>query len=80
MMCWVPEVTEIDQPDKDTDNRDDLGKHVTEVVKLPLEWSFFADLRRNRFVNVANSCTIPSERDNCTRCSIYNAGTLREGS
>lgn len=44
VMCGIPEVTNVDEPDEDTNDRDDFGEHVTKVVEFTLERSLFTDL------------------------------------
>ena len=34
-------MTDVDEPDEDANNSDDLSEHVTEIIKFPLQRSFF---------------------------------------
>lgn len=75
-MRRVPEMTEVDQPDKNTNDGDNLGQHVTEVVKFPLQRRLLADLRGNRLVNVTDCGGFPSKDHNGSRASVHDGSTL----
>lgn len=76
MMRWIPEVTEVHNPNENTDHRDDLGKHVTKVIEFALKRRLFGDLRRDRLVNITNCSTLTSENDDSFSVAIDNAGAL----
>ena len=76
MMCGVSEVTDVDEPYENANNGDNLGKHVTKVVEFALEWSLFADLRRDGFVNVSNSSSLTSVDNDCSCASVNHCSTL----
>lgn len=78
MVGRVPEMPDVDEPDEDADNGDDLREHITEVVKLAFEWRFLADLRADRLVNVTNRGAFSGEYDNCPGVSVDNGRTLRD--
>lgn len=76
MVCRIPEVADVHEPDEDTNNGDDLRKHVAEVVQLALERRLLAYLSRNRLVDITNGGTLPSEDNNRMSAAVDNAGTL----
>ena len=76
MVRGVPEVPDVHEPDQDTDDSDDLRKHVAKVVKLALQRSLLADLRRNRLVNIANGSLLASKDDDSSAFAIYDRGAL----
>lgn len=41
MVRGVPEMTNVHEPDKDTNNCDDFSQHVSEIIKLPLQGRLF---------------------------------------
>jgi hypothetical protein len=41
----VVEVAEVDDPDKDANDGDNLGKLLAKVIDFLLEWRLLADLR-----------------------------------
>ena len=77
MMCGVPEVTDVDKPYEDTNDGDDLGEHLTEIVELTLQRRFLANLRRDGLVDITNSSLLASERDDGNTLPVDNGGTLR---
>ena len=77
MVRRVPKVTDIDQPDKDADDSDDLGKHLAEVVELTLQGRLLANLRRDGLVYIANSGLLAGEYDNSCALPIDNGSTLQ---
>ena len=50
----VGKVAEVDDPDEDADDGNDLGQLLAKVVDLLLQRRFFADLGADRGVNVAD--------------------------
>jgi hypothetical protein len=72
----IPEVSEIDEPHEDADDRDDLGEHVSEVIKLAFQRSLFADLRRNGLVNVADGRVLTGKNNDSARVPIHNCCAL----
>lgn len=75
-MGRVPEVSDVHEPDQDTDNRDDLGEHVAKVVELTLEWCLFTNLGGDGLVNITNGCLLAGEHDDGECFAINYAGTL----
>lgn len=75
-MSGVPEVANVDKPDEDADNTDDLGEHAAKVIQLALEWGLLGNLTGDGFVNVANGSLLTSEDDNCLGSSINDSGAL----
>ena len=73
---WIPEVTEVYEPNKDTDDGNDLGEHVTKIIKFPFERRFFANLRRDGFVYMADGCLLPSENDHGFRPAVNDCCAL----
>ena len=57
-VSWIPEVPEIDDPDKDTNDGDNFSEHVTKVVQLAFKRSLLVYLRCDRLVNIANGCLL----------------------
>ena len=53
-MARVGKVAEVDDPDEDADDGNDLGQLLAKVVDLLLQRCLFADLRADRGVNVAD--------------------------
>jgi len=75
-MCGIPEVSNVDEPHEDADDRDDLCEHVTEVVQLTLQGGLFANLRRNGLVNVADGRILTCEDGDRARAPIDDGCTL----
>ena len=75
-MRRVPEVTYVDEPDEDADDCDHLGEHLTKIVELALQRCLFANLRRDGFVDVANSGLLASEDNDGRTFPIYYSGAL----
>ena len=44
-MGWIPEVLEVNDPDKDANNAYDLGEHITKIIQLAFEGCFLVDPR-----------------------------------
>ena len=70
-------MTDVDEPDENTDNSDDLGEHFTEVVELALQGRLFADLGGDRFVNVSDGGALAGEDDNSACVAVYDARALK---
>lgn len=75
-MRWVPEVANVDKPNQNANNGNNLCQHVTEIVQLALKGSLLADLRRNGLVNVTNGSFLASEDDDSLCISVDDSGTL----
>lgn len=60
-MSLIAEVSDIDEPDKDTDNHDNLRQNVAEIVQLLLQRRRLRDLRRDAGMNIPNSRRIPRQ-------------------
>jgi hypothetical protein len=54
LVSRIPEVANVDDPDENADDGDDLGECVTKVVELTLQRRLLADLRADALVDVAN--------------------------
>jgi hypothetical protein len=72
----IPEVAEVDQPDEDTDNRDDLGEHISKVIQLAFKRRFFRDLGGDGLMDVANSSAGTRKDDDSLGGSIDDRGSL----
>jgi len=77
MMGRVPEVADVHEPNKDTNETNDLCEHVSEVIKFPFQRSLLWDLRSDRLVDVTNSSLLTSKNNNCFGVSIDNGCALR---
>ena len=60
MVCRVPEMMEVDGPDKYTDDGDNLGEHVAKIIQFALQGCLLGDLRGNGFVYISNRRLLPS--------------------
>ena len=69
-------MTDVDEPDENTDNSDDLGEHLAEIVELTLQGRLLANLRRNGLVNIANSGLLAGEYNNSCALPIDDGNTL----
>lgn len=76
MMRGIPEIAEVDEPDKDADDGNDFGEHVTKVVQFLLERRLLFNLLRDRLMNVAYRSLGSSIDDNCSGPSIDYCCTL----
>ena len=63
-MAGVVEVGDVDQPNGNADDSDNLGEAVTKVVQLLLQGSGLGDLGGNALVNVTNGGVRSSQHDN----------------
>lgn len=77
MVRRVPEVPDVHEPDEDTNDSDDLRKHVAKVVQLALERSLLADLGGNGLVDIADGSTLSGEDNDRVRTAVNDAGTLK---
>lgn len=68
---------DVDQPDHNTDDGNDLGQNVTKLVQLLLEGGRLGDLRGDALVDVAN-CGIRSGQDNNRVGVSSDDGSTRE--
>lgn len=76
MVGWVPEVAEIDDPDENANDGDDLRKLISEVVQLPFQGGLFVDLRGDGLVDVTNSCALTGENNDSPCASVDDSRTL----
>ena len=76
-MTRVGKVAEVDDPDEDADDGNDLGQLLAKVVDLLLERRLFADLRADRGVNVADGSLRSSSHDKRLRFAGNNCRTLQ---
>lgn len=74
-MGRVVEVGNVDEPDKDADDSNDLGQSVTEVVELLLERGGLRDLGGDVFVDVANRSVGTGQNDDGRSVSSNNSST-----
>lgn len=77
MMCWIPEMAEVDHPDKDAYNRNDFRQLITKFIQFALQGSLFRDLFCYRFVNVPNRRFCTCVDNNGLRVPIDNGCSLR---
>ena len=77
-MAGVGKVGDIDEPDEDADDGNDLGELITKVVELLLQGSWFRDLGRDAFVDVANGSVGASEDDHSLGVASDNGGAREE--
>lgn len=75
-MGRVPEVAEVDDPDEDADDGDDLGEGVPEVVEFAFEGSLFVDLGGDGYVDVAYGGALTGKNDDGARASVDDSCTL----
>jgi len=76
MMRRIGKVTDIDKPDEDANDSDDLGEHVSKIVKFAFERGLLGDLGSNRLVNIANRSFLAGVDDDGLGISIDDSGTL----
>lgn len=76
MMRRVPEVAEINQPDKDTYDGYHFSEHFTKVIEFALQWSFLADLLGYRMMDMTNSGFLSNKSDYSTGASTDDGCTL----
>ena len=75
---WIRKVANIDEPDENTDDRDDLCEHVAKVVEFTLEGCLFADLGGDGLMNATNGGPLTSMNDNGSRDTIHDSRSLDE--
>lgn len=51
---WIPEVSEIDNPNEDTNDGDNFGEHVAKVIQLAFKRCLLVYLGCDGLVNIAN--------------------------
>lgn len=76
-MAGVGEVAEVDDPDENADDGDNLGKKVSKVINLLLEGSLLANLGRDGRVDVADGRRGSGGRDDGARGTINNGRSLQ---
>lgn len=76
MMGRVREMSDIDNPNENTNDRNDFCQHVAEVVEFALERSLFANLGADGAVDVAYSSLLSGMNDNSLCCTINYGGSL----
>jgi hypothetical protein len=74
----IVEVGNVDEPDEDTDDGNDLGESVSKGVELLLERGGLRDLRGDVFVDVANGSVGTGKDDDSGGISSDNRGTREE--
>lgn len=77
-MTGVVEVGNVDQPDEDADNGNDLGQVVTKVVEFLLQGGRLRDLSGDALVDISNSGVGASQDDNGLCTSSNNSGSREE--
>lgn len=76
-MTWVAKVANIDKPNEDTDDGDDLGEQMSEIVDLLLERRLLADLCRDRLMDVADGGARTSGGHDSLRFAVDDGSALR---
>lgn len=66
----------VDKPDENADNTDNLCEGVPKVVQLPLEWGLFGHSGGNGFMNLTDGRMWPREHNQCLSCSVDNSSSL----
>ena len=74
----IVEMGDVDEPDEDTDNGNDLGESVSKVVELLLERGRLRDLGRDILMDIANGSVGTSEDNDSGGISSDNGGTREE--
>ena len=69
-------MTDIDKPDEDANDSDDLGEHITKIIEFTFERGLLGDLGSNRLVNIANRSFLAGVDDDGLGSSIDDSGTL----
>ena len=77
-MGGIVEVGNVDEPDKDTDDGNDLCESVSKVVELLLERGRLRDLRGDVLVDVANGRVGSGQDNNSGSVSSDNCGARKE--
>jgi hypothetical protein len=77
-MRGIVEVGDVDEPDKNTDNGNDLGQSVSKVVELLLERGGLRNLGGNVLVNIANGSVGSSKNNDSGSISSNDCGTREE--
>ena len=75
---WVPEVSEVDDPNEDTNDGDNFGEHVTKVVQLAFKRCLVVYLRCDRLVDVTDGCLLAGKDHNSLGVAIHDGGPLDE--
>ena len=68
----------IDEPDEDTNDRNDLCEHLTKVVEFTLEGRLLADLGGDGLMDTTNGSPLTGMNDNGARDTIHNGSSLDE--
>jgi len=66
----------IDNPNENTDDSDNLGQHVSKIVQFAFQGRFLRDLRRDGFVDVSHRCFLASKDYDRGSISIHDSSTL----
>jgi hypothetical protein len=77
-MSGIVEMGNVDEPDKDTDDGNDLGESVSKVVELLLERGGLRNLGGNVLVDIANRSVGSSKNNDSGSVSSNNCGTREE--
>jgi hypothetical protein len=77
-MTRIIKVANVDDPDEDTDDGDDLGEEVSKVVDLLLEGRLLRDLSGDGQVNVTDGGGSSSGSDDGLSLSVDDGSSLRE--
>ena len=59
----IGEVSDVDEPDENTDDGDDFGERVSELIELPLEGSSFGGSGSDGIVDLTDGSPLPSKND-----------------
>lgn len=76
MVRRIPEMPDVDEPDKYTDDGDDFGQCVAELVKFALERRLLANLRRDRLVDIADGGALAGKDNDRTCTAVHDGCTL----
>lgn len=77
-MAGVLEVGNVDQPDENTNNSNNLGELVSKVVELLFQGRRLRDLRRDALVDIANSCVRACQDNHSLGVTSNNGSTGEE--
>lgn len=66
----------IDDPDENTDDRDNFCEHIAKVVEFTLEGRLLTDLGGDGLMNATNGSPLTSVNDNSSRDAIHDSRSL----
>jgi hypothetical protein len=80
MMAWVPKMTNVHEPNENADDSDNLGQHVSKIIKPSFQRGLLGDLRGDGLVDVSNGGTLASIHNDSLRLSVNDTRTLGNAS